>query len=145
MIPCDNGIPKGPKTTLLRYWEWRSAGPGNGNAVFMPGATVPRDLFGRYAAFLPDFADNMPLDATPWYQQPLPIMRCADILGFYIVGAFAFSRGSEQANAIGNSFWAQGRSAMRDYVNSTTMKVRQRINHRRRPYAAYRHAGWGYW
>src|SRR5580692_96865 len=24
MFPCDNGVPRGPKTTYLRYWEWRS-------------------------------------------------------------------------------------------------------------------------
>jgi hypothetical protein len=48
--PCDNGLPLGPKTTYLGYWEWRTAGPGNGNAIFMPGATVPRDIYVRYAS-----------------------------------------------------------------------------------------------
>ena len=145
MIPCDNGLPGGPKTTILRYWEWRSAGAGNGNAIFMPGATVTRDLWVRYASFLPDFATNSPLDSTPWYNQPIPMLRVADILGFYIAAAFAFSRGSDQAKAAANSFWSEGKAAARAYVNSTTMKLRQRINHRRRPYSAYRHAGWAWW
>jgi hypothetical protein len=145
MVPCDNGLPGGPKTTYLRYWEWRSAGPGNGNAIFMPGATVPRDLWIRYAAFLPDAQDNLPLQLTPWYGQPIPILRVSDILAYYIAAEFAFSRGSDQARAVANSFWASGKEQMRNYVNSTTMKLRQRINHRRRPYSGYRHQGWAWW
>lgn len=145
MTPCDNGIPKGPKTTYLRYWEWRSAGPGNGNAIFMPGATVPRDVYVRYAAFLPDAVANSPIINTPWYQQPIPMLRVSDILAYYIAAEFAYSRGSEQAKAIANSFWADGKEQMRGYVNSTTMKIRQRINHRRRSYARGRHAGWAFW
>lgn len=145
MWPCDNGIPRGPKTTILRWWEWRSAGPGNGNAIFMPGATVTRDVLVRYASFLTDFVNNLPLTDTPWYQQPIPIVRCADILGCYIAAAFAFSRGSDQAKAAANSFLSDGKEQMRGYVNSTTMKLRQRINHRRRPFSQGRHQGWNYW
>ena len=104
VIPCDNGLPGGPKTTFRRYWEWRSAGPGNGNAIFMPGATVPRDIWVRYAGFLPDAVDNHPISLTPWYQQPLPVLRCYDVLGYYIAAEFAFSRGSDQAKAVANSF-----------------------------------------
>lgn len=145
MEPCDNGVPRGPKTTYLRYWEWRSTGPGNSMAIWMPGATVTRDLLIRYATFLPDFANNTPVLETPWYNQQIPMLRVSDILGSYIAAAFAFSRGSEQAKAAANSFWADGQAALRGYVNSTTMKIRQRINHRRRPYAAGRHQGWAWW
>lgn len=145
LVPCDNGLPGGPKTTFLRYWEWRSAGPGNGNAIFMPGATVTRDLWVRYASYLPDAVNNLPTPATPWYGQPLPIVRCYEIVGLYVAAAFAFSRGSEQAKAVAGSFWSEGKNMMRAYVNSTTMKIRQRINHRRRPYAAHRHQGWQWW
>jgi hypothetical protein len=73
------------------------------------------------------------------------MLRCSDILGDYIAAEFAFSRGSEQAKAIANSFWADGKAKMRSYVNSTTTKIRQRINHRRRSYAFGRHLGWNYW
>jgi len=145
MIPCDNGLPGGPKTTLERYWEWRSAGTGNGNAIFMPGATVPRDLWVRYASYLMDALNNIPVPSTPWYQQVIPIVRVSDILADYIAAEFAFSRGSEQAKAVAGSFMSDGKAAMRAYVNSTTMKIRQRINHRRRPYSAWRHAGWNFW
>ena len=143
--PCDNGLSGAPKTTYINEWEWRSAGPGNGNAIFMPGATVARDLWIRYASFLPDAVANSPLVSTPWYQQPIPMLRCSDILGDYIAAEFAFSRGSEQAKAIANSFWADGKAKMRSYINSTTNKIRQRINHRRRSYAQGRHQGWQYW
>jgi hypothetical protein len=145
VFPCDNGLPLGPKTTYLRYWEWRSAGPGNGNAIFMPGATVPRDLYIRYASFLPDAVNNSPLSSTPWNQQPIPMLRCSDIVADYVAAEFANSRGSEQAKAIANSFWSDGKAKMRSYVNSTTMKIRQRINHRRRSYSQARHQGWTYW
>ncbi len=145
VIPCDNGVPKGPKTTLLRYWEWRSAGPGNGNAIFMPGATVARDIYVRYASLL---AAAVTVGPTQWYQQPIPILNVADVLGLYIAAQFAFSRGSEQAKAVANSFWAEGKEQMRGYINSTTMKVRQRINHRRRSFAGQARAsraGFAWW
>lgn len=144
MTPCDNGLPGYPKTTYEKYWEWRSAGPGNGNAVFMPGSTIPRDIYVRYASFLPD-AVTATDNSVQWYQQPIPILRCADTLAFYVAAKFAFSRGSEQATAVGNSFLQQGKDAMRSYLNATTMKLRQRVNHRRRPYAAGRHNGWQWW
>ena len=145
MWPCDNGIPLIPKTTYERYWEWRSAGLGNGNAIFMTGATVQRDIWLRYASYLPDAIDNSPLISTPWYLQMIPMLRVSDIVADYVAAEFAFSRGSEQAKAIANSFWSDGKAKMRQYVNGTTMKIRQRINHRRRPYAAYRHQGWAWW
>jgi hypothetical protein len=141
VTPCDNGVPRGPKTTYLQYWEWRSAGPGNGNAIFFPGATVARDVMIRYASFLPDAVQS---GNTQWYQQPIPMLRVSDIVGDYVAAEFAFSRGSEQAKAAANSFWADGKAKMRSYVNSTTMKIRQRINHRRRSYARQRHRGWQY-
>jgi len=144
MIPCDNGLPGGPKTTWLRWWEWRSAGPGNGNAIFMQGATVPRDLWVRYASYFGDAVLNQYITGA-WYLQPIPILRCAEALSYYVAAKFALSRGSDQAVEIGNSFYAQGKQLMRDLLNATTMKNRQRINHRRRPYAAYRHQGWCWW
>ena len=140
--PCDNGLPLGVKTTYLNYWEWRSAGPGNGNAIFMPGATVPRDIYVRYASFLPDAVTVGP---TAWYSQPIPMLRVSDIVADYVAAEFAFSRGSDQAKAAANSFWADGKAKMRSYVNSTTNKLRQRINHRRRSYAAGKHQGWNIW
>ncbi len=142
MEPCDNGLPMGSKTAYLRFWEWRSAGPGNGNAIFMVGATVLKDIWIRYASFLPD---AVTAGTVQWYQQPIPILRCADILAFYIAAEFSYSRGSEQAKAVANSFWADGKAAMRSLINSTTMKNRQRISHRRHSYSGNRHNGWNTW
>ena len=142
MAPCDNGLPGGRKTTIMGYWEWRSAGPGNGNAIFMPGATVTRDLWVRYASF---FGDAVTVGSVAWYQQNIPMVRVADILANYIAAEFAFSRGSDQAKAVAGSFWADGKAGMRAYVNSTTNKIRQRINHRRRSFSRGKHQGWCYW
>lgn len=136
MQPCDDGIPDGPKVPWLRQWEWRIY------RIYMPGATTPRDLKIRFATYLPD-AET--IGVTPWYEQPIPILHSADVLSFYVVAEFAFSRGSEQAKAIGNSFLASGQQAMREQMNATTNKVRQRINHRRRSYSQNRHRGWGFW
>ena len=152
MVACDNGLPGGPKTTFNRYWEWRGGtgtpqvpSPLGGNAIFMPGATVSRDLWIRFASYIPDAVDNFPIVDTPWYQQPISMFRCADALGFYIAAKFAFSRGSDQAVAIGNSFLEQGRNQMRKLLNQTTMKIRQRVNHRRRPFSGGRHQGWAWY
>lgn len=138
MEPCDNGVPRGQKTTYLRYWEWRNTG------IVMPGATVPRDLLIRYAQYLGDLTTTLD-GSVQWYQQPLPILRCADAMSYYIAAECAYSRGSEQAKAVANSFWSDGKDAMRGLMNATTMKIRQRINHRRRPYANGRHRGWNWW
>lgn len=138
MVPCDNGLPLVQKNPIMRFWEWRSFGPGNGNAIWMPGANVTRDLFVRYASFLPDAITN---GSVQWYQQNIPIMRVAPIVGYYVAAKFDESRGG--ANAPG--FYQKGKQALRDYINSVTQKNRQRVNHRRRPYAANRHNGWLYW
>lgn len=139
MVPCDNGLPLTPKSIFLRWWEWRSAGSGNGNAIWMPGASVQRDIFIRYASFLPDAqTTGVEPNQTFWYQQPIPMLRVAPIVGYYIAAKYDESRGGSNAVA----FLAKGKEAMRNYLNSTTMKVRQRVNHRRRPYGAGRHNGW---
>jgi len=147
MRPVDDGLPNAPKTTYLRLWEWRAGFDRNGNqiplSIWMPGATVARDLLVRCALYAPDFQT---VGGLQWYQQPISIPRCADVLGFYIAAAFAFSRGSVQANAteVGNGFLANGKAAMRQLMNQSG-KIRQRINHRRRSYSASRHQGWSWW
>lgn len=148
MHPVDDGLPGGPKTTYLRTWEWRAGIDANGQdqplSIWMPGATVSRDIWLKFAKYLADFVNNAPLGNTPWYQQPIPIYRAADAYGFYIAAEFAFSRGSQQANEVGDGFLAQGQAAMRKLRNRTG-KIRQRINHRRRSYSAGKHQGWAWW
>jgi hypothetical protein len=148
MEPCDDGLPGGPKSTFIRTWEFRSGFDSVGNqiamSIWMPGATVARDLWIRFSSYLPDFQDNYPLPSTPWYQQNIPIYRSADALAFYIAATFAYSRGSQQASQIGDGLMAKGKEAMRKIMNRTN-KIRQRINHRRRPYSAGKHQGWEIW
>lgn len=145
MRPVDDGLPGGPKTTTLKWWEWRS---GNDlqiaamtGSIWLQGATTSRDLWVRYISYMPDFET---VGSIQWYQQPITIMRSAPCLAFYIAAEFAFARGSDQAVAVGNSFLAQGKDALRRLSNRQ-LKPRQRINHRRRSYASGRHQGWGFW
>lgn len=86
-----NGLPTTVKSTLNRVWEWRE------EQIYMPGATGTTDIRLRYAAYLGDFVANSPLSATPWYQQPVPIMRSLNSLAWYICSEMAKSRGDLDA------------------------------------------------
>jgi len=73
-----NGLPSIPKMSWNRQWEWRD------DVLYMPGATVPTDIRMRFAQYFADFLDNSPLPNTPWYGQPIPVMRCSDAFADYI-------------------------------------------------------------
>lgn len=147
MEPCDDGLPGGPKTTYLRTWQFQAGIDAMGSvqplSIWMPGATVARDIWLNYAAYLADFVTNGNVN---WYDQPIPVYRCADALGYYIAAAFSYSRGSIQANStqVGDGFRALGKERMRSIMNRTN-KIRQRVNHRRRSYARGKHQGWAWW
>ena len=147
MVPCDNGLPGCPKTTFNGNWQWQAGFDALGNqqplSIWMPGSITPSDLWINFSAYLPDFQT---VNSVQWFQQPIPVYRCADALGYYIAAAFSYSRGSIQANAttVGDGFRALGKERMRSLVNRTG-KIRQRINHRRRSYSQGRHQGWSYW
>lgn len=128
--PVNDGLPDGPKTNWLRMWDWRQ------NAIYMPGALIQRDLRIRYASYLADIASS----GTAL----VPIIRCADALANYVAAEFAFSRGSPDAVAVGNSFLGMGQQAMKRMINRDARRE-QRGNHRRRGYSAGRHGGWGIW
>lgn len=78
-----NGLPVVPHVQWNRQWEWRQ------DALWMPGATVATDIKIRYASYYADFADvaGAPLSYqianTPWYAQPIPIMRCVESFADY--------------------------------------------------------------
>ena len=78
-----NGLPAIPKLQWNRQWEWRN------DNLYMPGATVATDLRIRFAQSFLDFTDvgGSPglnqLANTPWFSQPVPIMRCDDALSDY--------------------------------------------------------------
>ena len=84
---CLNGIPAVPKTATNKLWEWRE------ETLYLPGATSITDLRMRYAAYLPDFETG----SVPWYQQPVPIMRCLEPFAAYIAADFCRSRGDLDA------------------------------------------------
>lgn len=86
-----NGLPTIPKDILNRTWEWRE------EQIYLPGASGTTDIRLRYAAYLPDFIDNSPIAATPWYQQKVPIMRAYNALAWGICSEMAKSRGDVDA------------------------------------------------
>lgn len=78
-----DGLPSTAKTTSLRCWEWRN------DAIYMPGSQIIEDLRIRYISYLPDIVD---VDGTPWFQQPVPIVRIADALSWFICAELAAAR-----------------------------------------------------
>ncbi len=126
--PANDGLPDNVKTQFLGLWEWRQ------NAIYMPGALIARDLRVRYASYLADIASS----GTAL----VPIIRCADALANYVAAEFAFSRGSADANAVGNSFLSMGQQSMKRMINRDARRE-QRGNHRRPGYSSGRHSGWG--
>lgn len=128
--PTNDGLPDLVKTNYLRCYDWRN------NALYMPGANIERDVRIRYASYLPD----IPSDGTA----PVPLIRCRDALAHYTAAEFAFSRGSPEANAVGNSFLGMGQASMKRMMNRETRR-QQRGQHRRIGYSNGRHSGWGYW
>jgi hypothetical protein len=128
--PANDGLPDNVKTNYLGLWEWRQ------NAVYFPGALIMRDIRVRYASYLADIQSS----GTAL----VPIIRCADALANYVAAEFAFSRGSPDAVAVGNSFLTMGQQSMRR-MNNRDARREQRGNHRRIGYSAGRHSGWGIW
>jgi hypothetical protein len=80
-----NGLPSVPKLDYMLSWEWR------GDKLYLQGARVATDLRIRYAAYLPDIADD-PANQLNWFEQPVPIMRCQDALADYIVREVLIAR-----------------------------------------------------
>ncbi len=113
-----NGLPTVAKGTLNRVWEWRE------ETIYMPGATGLTDVRLRYAAYLQDFVANSPTLATPWYGQPVPIMRSLNALAWFVCGEMARARtdldagyfdaqGTQAAEMIWNRDPAQPRSVFK--------------------------------
>ncbi len=92
MDRLDNGLPAVPKSQLNRSWEWRNG------AIYMPGATNATDLRIRYAAFLADFIlPSSTSPATPYANQPIPIVRALNAFAWYICSEVAKARGDVDA------------------------------------------------
>ena len=88
MDRLDNGLPAVPKTMLNKSWEWRNG------SIFVPGATSITDIRIRYAGFESDFvAPSGVVGAIPFANQPIPIVRAANALAWFICSEVAKARG----------------------------------------------------
>lgn len=90
-----NGLPAITKDFLNHRWEWRN------DQIILPGATALTDLRIRYYSYLVDFVDNSPTASTPWYNQPVPIMRSLNAFAYYICYEFASARTDGSAGDAG--------------------------------------------
>jgi hypothetical protein len=123
-IECSpNGIPCDTKVAIQRKWLWRN------DQLIMTGATQSVDLELEYIAYLPDIVNNSPAVATPWYQQQVPVTRCATALSWYLAAEVANARGDVDAAALA----ANGAEATKQIVNRQ-YRSRQRVNQRRKSY-----------
>lgn len=111
MDEVKNGLPSVPKGVWNRQWDWRD------DALYMIGATGATDVRVRYAQYFPDFADNSPTASTPWFNQPLPILRCIDAFADYICREFCIARQDPDAAAM---FQASAEANAEKIVNRDT-------------------------
>lgn len=126
LVPLENifdGLPTWGKGPLNRLWEWRQ------NAIYMPGATFDTDLRIRFISYLPDFADDTQSSpAVPWFQQPVPIMRCQDAFSWFIAAELVSARADLGLDA--KDLWGRGEAAAKLIMNRDA-KMKQRGNIRR--------------
>lgn len=136
-VSCaPQGVPSETKLQIQRHWMWREDG------LVMTGATAAIDLEIDYIAYLADIVNNSPLPSTPWYQQQVPIVRCADALACFIAAKVGAARGDVDAQALDDKGVAETKMIVNRQYRS-----RQRVNQRRK---SYRHCsqrsnngGWG--
>lgn len=117
-----DGNPNWRKTTRNGWFDWR------GDGIIMPGSIQPMDLEIYYSAYMSDF---ITVGATPWYQQPVPIMRSQSALANYIAAEYANPRGDMDAAG----FMTQAEQDARLIFNNSEVPLRQRTNISRRSYA----------
>lgn len=79
-----NGLPPIPKGTSQNSWEWVA------DQLRMIGATVATDILIRFMKYFADFVADA---ATPFANQPVPILRGLDTLSGYIAYEMASGRG----------------------------------------------------
>lgn len=88
-------IPSIPKQSWNGLWVWDT------DQITMPGALVLTDLRITYAAYLDDFVDTGDVTSatnfTPWFEQPVPIIRALDPLANYILAELEIGRGNGAA------------------------------------------------
>ncbi len=115
MDKLTSGLPGVPKKPFSNSWEWRNG------AIYMPGATQSTDIRIRYAGASPDFA---PATTTPFSAQPIPIVRAANALAWFICSEFAKPRGDMDAG----DFDIKGQLAAQYIFNLDPTKARPAEN-----------------
>ena len=115
-----DGIPTLNKTTAMMFWEWRN------DAIYTPGSLIAEDLRIRYVGFLPDIVD---VSGNPWFIQPVPIVRIADGLSWYVVAELSGARDGT-GNPVELACMAKGEQELMRVFN-LAVKADQRVNVRR--------------
>jgi hypothetical protein len=115
-----NGLPASQKTTNMRFWEWRS------DTLYTPGSQMLTDLRIRHISYISDFLDS---GTTPWFAQPVPIMRCSDALSWLICAEIAVARGD---NKLADVYTGNGDGAL-DRIFNLDVEADQQVNIRRQP------------
>lgn len=88
-------MPGVPQTAWNGSWQWRQ------NKLVMVGTTAAFDLRVDYAGYFADFLDTgdvtTAVDFTPWYEQPVPILRSLNTFADYICAEIERARGNKDA------------------------------------------------
>lgn len=116
MSPTVGHLPARAKGTYNSMFDWRE------DAIYFPGAIIPRDFRISFRAYLPDIAVSGSFSNTV-----VPLMRCARALAYYAAAEFVEPRGG----VLAQSFTAQGDDAM-DMITIRESKLLQFTNVRRR-------------
>lgn len=112
-----DGLPAMSKQTANRWWEWRN------NSIYFAGSLMAVDWRIKFLTYFADFID---VSTTPWFQQPVPIVRCLEPFSLYICAEFAPDAPTAQA------YTAEAEVAAALLVNRE-IKAKQRVNVRRQP------------
>lgn len=118
---APDGFQTQRKTCWNGEWNWREDG------LWMPGSLVKMDLELYYAAYLIDFATN---GDTPWYDQPVPILRSLSALSNYICYEFAAPRGDMDAAKFQTDAEADAK-----LLNNVEVNMKQRTNPSRKGFS----------
>jgi hypothetical protein len=86
MHECQNGLGAARQTTAQAFWEWRS------DKIWMPGSTLPKDIWIRYVAVLPLIAQPVPR----LQDVSVPISDCENSLALKLAKYYGLPRGSDQ-------------------------------------------------
>ncbi len=108
MDEYKNGLPLTAKIARNYAWQWA------GNTLRFPGSTVAMDFWLFYAAFFPDFQT---IGGVNWTLQPIPIMRAATALSYFIAVEVSEGRGDVDTG----SFLAKAQAAAAALMNTEVL------------------------